>query len=303
MLTASASSSSLPFRILYRYIYVPKFTDVLDRFRPKTYNSSKFSVLCSFKKKAGLIPPLAHVPLHLSLSKFCLDLPVHFVTDGASKAKCLLNEMFNKKVEKSLRHRDALLPGQKETLGQDCTSCTVDVAIKLFEYQEYPEDLMVSFKQEARGMNCLHHCNPPTIHRDLKSSNLLVDKNWTFVAEEDAELNRQSKPAINKHRKLPLLTKVLSKKQLQLEFLDHGVLTLLKNWLEPLPDGSLPNINICAEILKILTEFPIDLDQYDRREQLKKSGLGKGIMFLSKFDEETTSNRKLAKDLVDKWVR
>lgn len=123
------------------------------------------------------------------------------------------------------------------------------------------------------------------------------------VAEEDAELNRQSKPAINKLRKLPLLTEVLSKKQLQLEFLDHGVLTLLKNWLEPLPDGSLPNINIRAEILKILTEFPIDLDQYDRREQLKKSGLGKVIMFLSKSDEETTSNRKLAKDLVDKWSR
>lgn len=26
------------------------------------------------------------------------------------------------------------------------------------------------------------------------------------------------------------------------------------------------------------------------------------IMFLSKSDEETTANRKLAKDLVDKWV-
>ncbi|KAF8394683.1 hypothetical protein HHK36_020900 [Tetracentron sinense] len=31
----------------------------------------------------------------------------------------------------------------------------------------------------ARGINYLHHCNPPIIHRDLKSSNLLVDKNWT----------------------------------------------------------------------------------------------------------------------------
>ncbi|KAH7576476.1 hypothetical protein JRO89_XS01G0077600 [Xanthoceras sorbifolium] len=122
------------------------------------------------------------------------------------------------------------------------------------------------------------------------------------TAEEDAELNRQGKPAINKLKKLSLLTEVLSKKQLQQEFLDHGVLTLLKNWLEPLPDGSLPNINIRAAILRILTDFPIDLEQYDRREQLKKSGLGKVIMFLSKSDEETTSNRKLAKDLVDKWT-
>ncbi|KAF5464762.1 hypothetical protein F2P56_014814 [Juglans regia] len=31
----------------------------------------------------------------------------------------------------------------------------------------------------ARGMNYLHRFNPPIIHRDLKSSNLLVDKNWT----------------------------------------------------------------------------------------------------------------------------
>ncbi|XP_074576610.1 uncharacterized protein LOC141833126 isoform X2 [Curcuma longa] len=31
----------------------------------------------------------------------------------------------------------------------------------------------------ARGMNYLHHSNPIIIHRDLKSSNLLVDKNWT----------------------------------------------------------------------------------------------------------------------------
>ncbi|PWA76910.1 PAS domain-containing protein tyrosine kinase family protein [Artemisia annua] len=29
----------------------------------------------------------------------------------------------------------------------------------------------------ARGMNYLHHCQPPIIHRDLKSSKLLVDKN------------------------------------------------------------------------------------------------------------------------------
>lgn len=31
---------------------------------------------------------------------------------------------------------------------------------------------------QARGMNYLHNCSPVIVHRDLKSPNLLVDKNW-----------------------------------------------------------------------------------------------------------------------------
>lgn len=31
---------------------------------------------------------------------------------------------------------------------------------------------------QARGMNYLHNCTPVIVHRDLKSPNLLVDKNW-----------------------------------------------------------------------------------------------------------------------------
>lgn len=32
---------------------------------------------------------------------------------------------------------------------------------------------------QAKGMNYLHRSSPPIVHRDLKSPNLLVDKNWT----------------------------------------------------------------------------------------------------------------------------
>lgn len=75
-----------------------------------------------------------------------------------------------------------------------------------------------------------------------------------IAVEDDVELNKKGKPAITKLMKLPLLNESLSKKQLQATFLDHGVLNLLKNWLEPLPDGSLPNINIRAAVLTILND-------------------------------------------------
>ncbi|XP_078176854.1 protein kinase superfamily protein [Carex rostrata] len=41
----------------------------------------------------------------------------------------------------------------------------------------------------ARGMNYLHVSHPPVVHRDLKSSNLLVDKNWV-VKVSDFGLSR-----------------------------------------------------------------------------------------------------------------
>ncbi|KAL3678658.1 hypothetical protein R1sor_021614 [Riccia sorocarpa] len=42
----------------------------------------------------------------------------------------------------------------------------------------------------VKGMNYLHRCSPPVVHRDLKSPNLLVDKNWT-VKVCDFGLSRQ----------------------------------------------------------------------------------------------------------------
>ncbi|KAJ0692589.1 putative F-box domain-containing protein [Helianthus annuus] len=40
MLTSNTASCSLPFRILYRYMYDRKIEDILDRFRPENYSSS-----------------------------------------------------------------------------------------------------------------------------------------------------------------------------------------------------------------------------------------------------------------------
>jgi serine/threonine protein kinase len=40
----------------------------------------------------------------------------------------------------------------------------------------------------AKGMNYLHTSDPPVIHRDLKSPNLLVDKHWRVKVCHDQAL-------------------------------------------------------------------------------------------------------------------
>jgi hypothetical protein len=57
---------------------------------------------------------------------------------------------------------------------------------------------------------------------------------------------------------------------------------VLKAWLEPLPDGTLPNSKVRSTVLRLLGQLPVDCAQEDRKEQLKRSGLGRVIMFLYK---------------------
>lgn len=104
---------------------------------------------------------------------------------------------------------------------------------------------------------------------------------------------------------------------------------MLKAWLEPLPDGTLPNskvnprpplhacpcvprgadgVQLCSRVvaagqpshacptppvppfylqvrgtvLRLLGQLPVDCAQEDRKEQLKRSGLGRIVMFLYK---------------------
>uniref|UniRef100_A0A8C5D9X0 Protein IWS1 homolog n=1 Tax=Gouania willdenowi TaxID=441366 RepID=A0A8C5D9X0_GOUWI len=120
----------------------------------------------------------------------------------------------------------------------------------------------------------------------------------TEAAEEDRTLNIQNKLATKKLLLLPQVVKHLKKQDLKETFLDCGVMSAIKEWISPLPDKSLPILNIREEMLKILQQLTSVSQQ-----TLKHSSIGRAVMFLYKHPKETRSNKELALKLIHEWSR
>lgn len=118
------------------------------------------------------------------------------------------------------------------------------------------------------------------------------------AVEADCEANRMKKAATKKLQLLPFIINQLRKVDLKEAFLDSDVLSVMTEWLAPLPDKSLPHLNIRESILKVL----IELNIYDV-DRIKSSGIGKAVMYLYKHPSETRENKQRAKQLISCWSR
>ena len=123
------------------------------------------------------------------------------------------------------------------------------------------------------------------------------------ATEQDRESVTAGKPAVHKLRMLKEMTAKLKEVDLHEIFLRHGLLKVLAQWLALLPDHNLPNTTVRTAVIDAVRLLPIETDLNDRKEELKRSGLGRMIMFLSSLPEESSANRKKCKDLVEKWSR
>lgn len=79
--------------------------------------------------------------------------------------------------------------------------------------------------------------------------------------------------------------------------IDNNLLKVVRGWLEPLPDKSLPALNIQNAFFEILGKMDIDTNT------LKESGLGRIVLFYTRCTRVTTKIQRQADALVAAWSR
>lgn len=117
------------------------------------------------------------------------------------------------------------------------------------------------------------------------------------AAEKDAVAIENKIPATNKLTLLPTVEAILAKSSLHETILDKLLLVTIRQWLEPLPDRSLPAFSIQRTLLTALQRLPIT------KEHLAESGIGKIVIFYRNSQRVEPSIRKLADALWVEWSR
>lgn len=79
--------------------------------------------------------------------------------------------------------------------------------------------------------------------------------------------------------------------------MDNNLLEGVRRWLEPLPDRSLPALNIQMVFFEQLPKMYIDTNS------LKESGLGRVVLFYTKCRRVTQSIQRTANELISQWSR
>lgn len=126
----------------------------------------------------------------------------------------------------------------------------------------------------------------------------ILKQQMDSAAKKDAELiENGSGIAVNKVQLLPKVRSVLSKVNLAEVILDNNLLAELRQWLEPLPDASLPSYEIQKTLFTALLKLPINTNH------LRESGIGKILLFYQKSKRVEPKIKRVADKLISDWTR
>jgi transcription factor SPN1 len=91
---------------------------------------------------------------------------------------------------------------------------------------------------------------------------------------------------------------IVTRASLAQSIVDNNLLEGVRRWLEPLPDRSLPALNIQRDFFPILKRM-----EFIDGAVLKESGLGRIVLFYTKCKRVTPDIARTANDLVSAWSR
>ena len=121
------------------------------------------------------------------------------------------------------------------------------------------------------------------------------------AADDDVQAVKARRPAVKKLRMLGDVTEMLTKRDMQRSLLDHDILSSVKRWIQPLPNGSLGNVTVRQRLIESIGNM--SGENGITSSDLKRSGIGQTIMILYKHRSETPNMKRALKKLIEQWSR
>ncbi|KAF0685758.1 Aste57867_22366 [Aphanomyces stellatus] len=159
------------------------------------------------------------------------------------------------------------------------------------EAEDFFDETMKSMKS-GRGRSKLKMSQ-----QEIETLTQEVLYNMDKAYNDDLVAMDERRPALEKLKLVDKVLLLMRKVQLQQPLLDFDLLGVIKKWIQPMENGSLPNLGLRTKMIEICQRLPID------KEHLKRSGFGKVIMTLWKHPDESVENKEICRQLIDRWSR
>eukprot|EP01039_Chlorochromonas_danica_P007937 gene7937-8756_t len=128
-----------------------------------------------------------------------------------------------------------------------------------------------------------------------------LQRRMDHAQQEDDKAFQRHQPATHKLALLPLVRQAVGMKALQNTLLERDFLCSLRDWIRPRDADTLPSLTVRSAVYEMLRDLPA------LSEHLKRGGgkepIGFVIVALRKHKAETPENKRLLKEIMDKWSR